>query len=202
MSKRILLYGGAFDPPHLGHEKLLGTAIETVQPDLTLVMPTAVAPHKTPTATPFADRATMARTFRGLSDTVRVSDMERSSRRRKSYTFQTVRQLEKKYPGSEIYLLVGSDMLESFDTWHLYRRLCTRVTMVSAIRSDSDRADIGPAASFIEKLGGTVLLMEFTPIEISSTEIRAHVRAGRTLEGLVSDHVQQVIQKRRLYLDT
>ena len=202
MKKRILLYGGAFDPPHLGHEKLLGAAIERVDPDLTLVMPTAVSPHKTPAATPFADRAYMARTFLELSDTVRVSGMELSSRRRKSYTFQTVRRLEKKYPGADIYLLVGSDMLESFDTWHLYRRLCGRVTVISAIRCDQDRGDIGSAASYIEELGGTVLLMEFKPIEISSSEIRALVRAGRPLKGLVSDYVQRAIRKRRLYLDT
>ena len=199
--RRILLYGGAFDPPHLGHSRLLEAAIQEIDPDLTLVIPTAVSPHKTPTATPYADRACMARVFCDLAGAIRISGVEYTSRKRKSYTFQTVKRLERRYPDAAFTLLIGSDMLMTFDEWHRYRRLCTRVDIVAAVRRNEDSRHVDASVHMIEGLGGRVRLMEFDPLDISSTEIRKRVRAGRSLDGLVHENVERYIKARKLYLD-
>lgn len=197
--KKILIYGGAFDPPHKGHEHMFALAVQTVQPDLALLVPSAVSPHKNNAATPFADRMVMSRVFKKAGDAVRVSGMENIGRHQKSYTLRTVKRVRKKYPESELYLLVGSDMLLSFHTWHLYRRLLAAVTLVVATREDGDRPQLEAAAARLRKEGGRVTLMQMQAFECSSTDVRKKLAAGESVEGLVSDEVLAHIRKRGLY---
>ena len=197
--KKILIYGGAFDPPHRGHEHMFACAVKTVQPDLALLVPSAVSPHKNNAVTPFADRMVMSRVFKKAGDVVRVSGMENIGRHQKSYTLRTVKRVKKKYPGSDIFLLVGSDMLLSFHTWHLYRRLLAMVTLVVATREDGDRPQLEAAAARLEKEGGRVKLMDMQAFECSSTDIRRKLAAGESVEGILSDEVAAHIRKRGLY---
>ena len=197
--KKLLVYGGAFNPPHLGHEKLLAAAIDVIEPDLVLVTPSEVSPHKYSEATPFFDRAYMSRTFLKLGGNVKISGIENTGKRRKSYTINTVRRLKKKYRGCEIFLLIGSDMLVTFTGWHLYRRLCTMVTLVAAGRQSGDRQEMEMAKKEVEKLGGRVVLLDFKPLEASSTEIRDSLKNGKNAKGLISDFVARYVGERKLY---
>lgn len=199
MIQKLLVYGGAFDPPHLGHERLLKTAIGEVQPDLTLVTPSEVSPHKDGAPVPFADRAYMCRTFLDCGGRVKISGMEDSGARRKSYTINTVQRLQKKYRGATIYLLIGGDMLRTFDEWRLYRRLLSRVILVAAGRGDGTQAELEQAKREIERLGGRVMLLDMEPIKVSSTEIRARLKQGQSITGLLSDFVADYAIKRKLY---
>lgn len=199
MIQKLLLYGGAFNPPHLGHERLLKGAIEAVRPDLTLVAPSEVSPHKEGAPVPFFDRAYMCRTFLDCGGDIRISGMENSGARRKSYTINTVQRLRKKYPKAEIYLLIGSDMLRSFDTWRQYRRLLSMVTLVAAGRGDSSPKQLLDAKTAIEKSGGRVLLLGLEPLVVSSTEIREKLKQGQDTAGLLSDFVARYAAKRKLY---
>lgn len=197
-SKKLLMYGGAFDPPHLGHARLLQQAIGEVEPDLTLVIPTGVSPHKKRSGTPYWLRFDMAKkTFLPLSDTVRISALE--SKGRRNYTIQTVKALKKRYPGYEIYLLIGSDMLTSFHTWHLSRRILSRVTLVAGSRDDASLDEFREAAERLEKLGGKIRLLQFRPLEISSTELRNGLKTGADMSGYLAQDVLDYIDRKGLY---
>lgn len=199
MKKKLLLYGGAFDPPHKGHERLLRAAIEAVRPDLTLVTPSEVSPHKDAAPVPFADRAAMCRVFLGCGGNVKISEMENSGARRKSYTFHTVRRLQKKYPDAEIYLLIGGDMLRTFDEWRRYRRLLSAVVLVAAARDDGERQTLQQAGRRAEQLGGRVILLDTEPVNVSSTEIRARLKKGLDVREMLGEHVAEYAEKRGLY---
>ena len=118
---RVLMYGGAFNPPHKGHMLLLEEAIKAVKPDRTLVVPSDVSPHKRTQYTPFRDRANMARCFKECGDNVVISEIEKAKNKKKSYTVKTLRRLEKRFPEAELFLVIGSDMLFTFRQWHQAR---------------------------------------------------------------------------------
>ncbi|NLC78481.1 MAG: nicotinate-nicotinamide nucleotide adenylyltransferase, partial [Ruminococcaceae bacterium] len=162
--KKILLYGGAFNPPHKGHERLLSLAIEAVKPALTLVVPSGVSPHKRNASVSFFDREVMAaRAFKGCGGDVRVSGIERAGKHKKSYTIKTVKRLKRKYANSEIYLLIGSDMLTTFSEWHLYRRLLKEVVIVAAVREDEDKAELMAAKTSLEQEGAKITVVPLDP---------------------------------------
>lgn len=197
-NKKILIYGGAFDPPHMGHARLLEKAIECVSPDLTLVIPTGVSPHKRRSGTPYWIRYDMSkRTFSTLSDTVVVSSME--SKGRRNYTIQTVKKIEKQYPGSELFLLIGSDMLASFHTWHLFRRILSRCTLVAGAREDDMLDELEKDAALLKREGGKIIILRFKPIDISSTELRNKVKQGEEVSEFLNSQVIDQIRKRGLY---
>ncbi|MEA4912869.1 MAG: nicotinate (nicotinamide) nucleotide adenylyltransferase [Oscillospiraceae bacterium] len=197
--KKILLYGGSFDPPHRGHERLLGEAMRFVQPDVTLVIPSDVAPHKRRSKTPFALRMHMARTFKAQGACVRVSGMERADGKHKNFTLTTLKRVQKRYPGAELYFLVGGDMLLSFETWHRWRRVLRAATLVVAPRELDDRAALEARAAALKKEGGRVLLLPIEALPLSSSAVRAAAAAGGDISGMVSPFVESVIKKHSLY---
>ena len=197
-NKKILIYGGAFNPPHLGHARLLEEAIKVVSPDLTLVIPTGVSPHKKRSETPYWVRYDLAkRTFMSVSDTVRISPLE--SKGRRNYTIQTIKKLHKMYPGSDLYMLVGSDMLASFTTWHLYKRILSRCTLVAGAREEDINEQLIHDADVLRKEGGKVILIQFTPIDISSTELRNMIKEDKDTSLYLTEGVRDQIKKKGLY---
>ena len=126
---KLLLFGGTFDPPHIGHMNLLRGAMQAVQPDLTIVMPAGVPPHKAASMTPGMWRYEMCACFLALEKEcggrIEISDWE-IHRQGRNYTIDTVTMLEQKYPGAELYLSVGSDMLLTFTEWRRWPELLQR----------------------------------------------------------------------------
>ena len=125
---KVLLYGGTFDPPHNGHLNNLRAAAGRVLPDLAVVMPAGVPPHKAASATPAALRLEMCRCFAGLQGLpglprVTVSDWEirQAAQGRRNYTVLTLEMLARAWPGATLYLTVGSDMLETFREWYRWQ---------------------------------------------------------------------------------
>ena len=124
--QKIILFGGTFDPPHNGHMTLLAGAIEAVRPDLVLVEPAGTPPHKRAGGTSAAHRLAMCECFRPLFPEL-VLDTTEIARGGKSYTIDTVRQMNARYPGAQLYFPMGSDMLLWFRNWAAYRELLRRV---------------------------------------------------------------------------
>lgn len=114
---KIAIFGGAFDPPHLGHANLVRTVRDIINPDRTIIIPTGNAPHKT-TETPFEHRFAMAKS--AFPD-CEVSDMENNEK--ESYTVDTVRELRRLYPDSKLILILGADAFESFSSWKDYEQI-------------------------------------------------------------------------------
>ena len=152
---KALLFGGTFDPPHAGHMNNLRAAMQAVQPDVVLVMPAGIPPHKHASATPGELRLAMCECFKALGPQVQVSQWE-VDRAGRSYTYNTVSMLQEKYPGAQLYMTIGSDMLETFDEWYRWREILAMVTLVVQSREPGDGDALRAAAQKLEEAGGKI----------------------------------------------
>lgn len=191
---KLLLFGGTFDPPHNGHMRLLQSAIDAVQPDKVMVMPAGVPPHKAASATPAALRLAMCECFKPLFPVLEVSDWE-IRQGGKSYTIDTVKMLEQKYPGASVYLCVGSDMLTTFTEWRNWQELLRRTVLVAQSRETGDMPALRAAARALEAEGGKVLFTDSPALPLASTDLRAHRRDLSE----VPEATRRVIEENHLY---
>lgn len=170
--ERVLLFGGTFDPPHNGHVHFLQSAIGAAKPTRVVVMPACLPPHKAASATPAALRLAMCECFRPLFPALEISDWE-IRQGGKSYTIDTVKMLEERYPGAAVYLCVGSDMLTTFTEWRAWRELLRRTVLVAQSRQPGDMPALRAAARALEAQGGKVLFTDAPALPLASTELRA-----------------------------
>jgi len=169
---KVGIFGGAFNPPHIGHVQAAKNAIFEKTLDLLIVIPTGISPHKTmpDTAPSPAMRLHMTKNAFKDIDKVSVSDMEIYSEV-SNYTIDTIHKVQKEYPGAELFLLVGNDMYDSLDTWKNSSELLLAVTPV---------------------------LLPRDVIEISSTKIRELLPEREGVEYLNEANYSLII-KHRLY---
>ncbi len=153
---KLLLFGGTFDPPHTGHISLLENAIKLVKPNKVVVMPAGIPPHKEASTTPGNLRMEMCRCFLPCFANIEISDIE-IKRQGSSYTWDSLQELEKLYPGSTLYLCIGSDMLLYFEKWHRYKEILQKVILVGQDRQQTDIPLTRAAAQELRRQGGTVL---------------------------------------------
>lgn len=191
---KLLLFGGTFDPPHNGHMRLLQSAIDAVQPDKVVVMPAGIPPHKAASATPASLRLTMCQCFAPLHPNLTVSDWE-IGRGGKNYTIDTVRMLESRYPGAEIFLSVGSDMLTTFTQWREWQSLLEKTTLVVQSRYSGDAASLAAAARDLEAAGGRVVFAHAPVLQAASSD----VRAGKLGMDALPPLVQHICKQYHLY---
>jgi len=187
---RVGLFGGSFDPIHLGHCLVILTAVEELALDELLVLPTARPPHKPDRAlTDVRHRLAMARVaVEGLPG-VRV--VEEEAGEGVAYTIDTLRWARRTYgDGASLFLLVGGDSLRDLDTWRDADGIRELATVVAHGRPGIDPA--GP---------GEVRTLTGPAVALSSTEIRARAREGRSLRFRVPEPVARYIDDRGLYRD-
>lgn len=187
----IGIFGGTFNPPHLGHLRLCEAFARQMHLDRVLVIPTFLPPHKAaPDLASCADRLSMCRRMFSADSRFTVSDIE-IERGGKSYTAETLEALQKLYPGEKLYLLIGSDMLQSFDTWHRAQDILRLCTLCAAPRENGLPLDSEKAT----------LIEGYVPIEISSTVLREKVRMGEDVHKWVGAEVADYIHAHSLYAD-
>ena len=197
---RIAVYGGSFNPPHRGHLAAAKSAVRALAPDRFLIVPAGIPPHKTLAAnspTPEQRMALCRLAFAEIAQ-CEISDIE-LRREGKSYSSDTVAELQEKYPGAEICLVIGTDMLLSFEQWHRFRELLEGCTLAVLARAEGDGEALRrKAEEFRAAYGAKILLLEHEPLEAGSGEIRALLprREGREL---LCDAVYAEIIRRRLY---
>ena len=190
---RVLLFGGTFDPPHNGHIHLLQQAIRAVAPDWVVVMPACLPPHKSPSTTAPDLRLAMCRCFEPIFPDLEVSSWE-IEQGGASYTIDTVAMLENRFPGAQIFLTVGSDMLLSFTGWKDWQQLLARTILVVQSRREGDEEQLAAAAARLEQKGGRVVFAGGTPLEVSSSEIRS----GRGRKN-IPPQAREIIRRYDLY---
>lgn len=198
--KKLLVFGGAFNPPHKGHELLFKTALDTVQPDLALVIPSGTSPHKRGGDVAFARRAAMCRCFLRAGAQVKISGLENRGKKQRGYTIKTLKHLKKKYPGYELYLLVGGDMLLTFDKWKSYRRLLSLATVVAGMRVRGEEQAVLEKKQQLERLGANIVLLNINPVEISSSTLRALLREEGDVAQYLSGDVLDYAVRHKLYI--
>ena len=188
---KIGIYGGTFNPPHLGHLAAARAAMDALGLDKLLLMPAATPPHKElpPGSPPAADRLAMAEKLADallMPKTVQVSTLE-MDRPGPSYTADTVEQLHEREPESELWLLVGSDMFLSLHTWREPERIMKYASVCAFHRTQADEA--ARFAAQKERLerdyGARVQLIPVPGlVEISSTRLRELLSQGEGREYL------------------
>lgn len=201
MARRIGVFGGAFDPPHMAHVALARAALAQLQLDVLHVFPTGQAWHKARTLSPAEHRLAMARL--AFEDCPKVLVDERELRRAgPTYTIDTLDALQAEYPDAQLYLLLGSDQATALPRWHRWEEIL-RIAIISvALRGDSanhpgsfDPLHPAPALS-----GGRFLPLQVPAMPHSATDIRARVRAGFGVDHLVPAGVARYIDQHHLYL--
>lgn len=137
--KKLLIFGGTFDPIHIGHARMLNAAINKVKPDLTLVIPNKIPPLKdgVPTAS-IPDRLAMLKIALKKFKNTRICDYEINSKSKtKSYTYLTIKYLKQKYLNYEFYFLMGMDRLNDFKQWKNWEMILKNVTLVVVGRNNA-----------------------------------------------------------------
>ena len=178
---RIGVFGGSFDPPHLGHYLAAVDAAERLGLDRVVWVPAAQQPLKA--GTPHV--ASAEQRYRMVCAAVSSNPVFEASRTEidrsgLSYTVATVQSFVERYPGDALFLLLGEDAWSRFAEWHEPETIRSLVQIeILARKSDGEFA-------------GRV-------IEVSSTEVRARARSGLSVRGFVQDAVAEIIESERLY---
>ena len=171
---KTLIFGGTFDPPHVGHKNILKSVMAHGY-DRAIIIPAKTPPHKTRDAAPddFDVRFENVKLFFADEPNVIVSDIE-NRREGKSYTYDTLCELKKLYPDDKLYLLVGSDMLLYMEEWYNFEGIFSLATIVSAARQNADIAKIRECKNYLEKkYKCDIILYDVNILELSSTQLRS-----------------------------
>lgn len=202
MANKVILFGGTFDPIHVGHIQVAHSAAETIGADKIVFIPARRSPHKN--ILPLAsgqDRGAMINlAIAGLKG-FEVNECE-LQRPEPSYTLDTVRAFIRMNPGAEIHWLMGADAVTDLAKWYGVRELVNECTVCVMYRGGVKKpcfsgleGVLGP--SRVEKLEQNIIA---TPlVEISSTEIRSKLARGEDVSGLLSPAVAEYITKNGLY---
>lgn len=199
---RLGLYGGSFDPIHHGHVRPVLKAVERLQLDRVLYLPTAQPPHKMDAAfAPALHRFAMAELALLDHNRLQVSDFELVGR--PSFTVETLEHFNTRFPDARLHLLIGSDSLAGIESWRRWRDLfgLARMTVLRRPGWSRDRVSSAASAALEHSIAeGDVIWIENRPLDISATEIRRRVRAGERLPGeWIPEAVVQYMEKYCLY---
>lgn len=188
---RIGLFGGTFDPPHLGHLVVAQDAWWQLSLDRVLFIPAAVPPHKRGRSrSPAAMRLELLRAATDGDPRFEVCDVE-LRREGPSYTVDTLRELGDRFPGAELFLLLGADQFRELATWREPLEVARLARLVSLSRAGVEAPQSG--------LGPAYRALEVTRVDVSSTEIRRRVAAGEPIRYLVPAAVEALIRRNGLY---
>jgi len=190
---RIGVFGGTFDPPHIGHLILAADACDALGLDRLIFVPAAAQPFKVnaPAIASGADRLEMVRLAVGDDPRYAVEDTE-IRRGGLSYTVDTLEEIARSNAGSELFLLIGQDTLAGFRGWKQPARVLELATLAVMRRARSpDTVEWRGAARVVE--------VSTRSVDVSSTEIRERLRARKSIKGFVPETVERSIRERGLY---
>lgn len=191
--RRVGMFGGAFDPPHLAHVALARAAVEQLKLDELRIFPTGDAWHKTQILSPAAHRLAMARVaFGDLPHT--VIDERELHRPGPTYTIDTLRELKAQQPEAELFLIMGEDQAVSLTRWREWQAIPALATICMAARASTD-ADAPRALPAEVELK----LLRLPEMPESATEVRERVAAQEGIDHLVPPGVARYIDQHSLY---
>ena len=196
--ERIGIYGGTFNPPHLGHIRGAQYALEGLNLEKILLIPSCIAPHKTmpPNSPTPAQRAEMLALAAG--ENMQVNDME-LRRGGASFTYQTVETLAQEYPDKELVLCMGTDMFLSFLTWKEPMRILQKTSIGVLYRGEKGEMEqIAVQKTQLEELGAKIYLVENPVTAISSTQLR-RMLVFQCASPFLPTGVEDYIRRNQLY---
>jgi nicotinate-nucleotide adenylyltransferase len=195
---RIGVFGGSFDPVHLGHLILAEQCREQGRLDQVWFLPAARPPHKLEQElTPFAQRVEMLHLAIAGQPAFRVEELEKD-RPGPGYTAVTLEELHRLHPEHEWFLVIGGDALRDLPGWYQPERI---VALAELLVMPRPGADLPPVEELRSKLGAAVRVqvVDVPLIGISSTALRQKIREGRSVRYLVPRAVEAYIRDKLLY---
>ena len=197
--KKYGIFGGSFNPIHYGHLMICEYIKEEMDLDKVIFIPTGNPPHKELELSA-KDRYEMVRLAISPNPDFEISDIE-TTRVKKSYTVDTIRELKKIYKEEKLYFLIGLDSLFQLKTWMKIGDLSQEIEFVVALRPGYlNREEINKEIDFLKENFGTKINLIKTPLyEISSTDLRDRIREGKSLRYLIPKKVLDYIEESGFY---
>ncbi|MEK6730742.1 MAG: nicotinate (nicotinamide) nucleotide adenylyltransferase [Pseudomonadota bacterium] len=188
--QKIGILGGTFDPPHLGHLRIAQAAMDRFNLQSIYFVPCYQSPTgKQPIASP-AQRFEMLQRMLQGHPTFKADNRE-LTRQGISYTIDTLKSYRAEYPDTPLYLIIGSDNFETFETWRAYEKILEEVNLIVVNRRTKN---------FERHLKGKILHLPIPFIDISATDIRQKIKNNLDVENSLAKSVYHYIQRNHLYL--
>jgi len=188
---RVGIFGGTFDPPHIGHLIVAQDVRTALSLDRVVFVPAAVPPHKRGrVVAPPELRLAMLRAAVAGDSQFEVDDLE-LRRAGPSYTVDTLRDLRARDPDVELFFLLGADQFREFHTWREPEAITRLATLVVLSRDGLGRVEPGGDLAYRE--------LAVTRVDVSATEVRRRVRANEPIRYLVPPDVEAIIRRTGLY---
>ncbi|HEV8574516.1 MAG TPA: nicotinate-nucleotide adenylyltransferase [Dehalococcoidia bacterium] len=200
---RLGVFGGTFDPVHIGHLRLAENAREdeALSLDKVLFVPAGEPWRKKDRlVSAAAHRATMLRLAIEGNDAFELSTIE-VEREGPSYTVDTLEALGKQHPGAELFLIMGEDALADLPNWHEPAQIMSLAKLAVASRGDSSPERLDAIQKVLPEIMASVVSVPMEVLQISGSLIRESVRRGRSIRFLVPPAVEAYIHERALYRD-
>ncbi|MGB9823577.1 MAG: nicotinate-nucleotide adenylyltransferase [Candidatus Hydrothermia bacterium] len=188
--QKIGIFGGAFDPIHIGHLILAQDILENVKLDRIMFLVNYQPPHKEVYCS-FEDRYNMVKLATSSYDYFTASDFERAEMIIPSYTFNVMVKLKEKLPDTDFYLIIGADQYNALEKWYRYKDLLQIVKLIILKR---------PGFNVNVRNEGQIIFVDERLIDISSTEIRERIKNGKSIKHFVPEKVEEYITEKGLYL--
>ena len=196
--RRIGVFGGAFDPPHLAHVALVRSAIDSLQLDEVRVLPTGQAWHRSASLTDAAHRLDMARlAFAQMPQA--VVDEREIRRTGPSYTVDTLRELAAEHPGAQLFLLIGDDQRRSLPGWHQIAEIARLAIICAAARDPQVASWHRGVATGSEVTEPPIEPLPMPLMPISATDIRERLSRQADETALLAPGVERYIHEHHLY---
>lgn len=197
---RIALFGGSFNPIHIGHLWMAQAMRESLGADTVLFMPTGDSPHKGDML--LAEHRTAMVELVCSENEGFVCSRYEVNKKEISYTVRTVEHICKKYPDAKIDLLIGQDSFLQIHTWKEYKSLVRMVKLIVVPRVTELTGSLNEQYEKLAKKGARIHFLQMPVIQLSSTEIRDRVRNGRSIQNRVPESVRKYIEAHGLYEDS
>jgi nicotinate-nucleotide adenylyltransferase len=192
--KRVGLYGGSFDPVHLGHVAVAKAAQVQLGLEQVRWLPAGVPWQKQRALTPAHHRVAMLQLALDV-DPAHVIDRREVDRPGPTYTIDTLESLAVDFPGTEWHLILGQDQFAKLHTWHRWQEVVARVHFGVVARSGK----LAQVSDEVRPMLPRGKPIEMTPMPFASTEIRRRVAAGGSAAGMVPEAVARYIDRHGLY---
>ena len=201
--KRLGIFGGTFNPPHIGHLIIAQTALEELKLDKVIFMPSGNPPHKANSDVIDAShRFNMTKLLIKDNPSFDILDIEVKSDEL-SYTANTLKKLNKIYKDTDIYFIIGADALVQFPTWKNPEIICDNAKLAIAKRNEVNSDSFERSKEFVEdEYGADIKVVSMPTIQISSTQLRQRIANNLPIRYRTTDEVEEYIIKHKLYEET
>lgn len=196
--RKIGLFGGSFNPPHLGHLHLAKTVHDVLELDEIKLIPAKKPPHKlSDNYISEIDRFAMCEIISELYTWLVAENFE-LNQDRISYTYYTVKYFKNILPDAKLFLIIGGDMLSSFQTWFKWQEILKYVSLACIAREDGEYENLISCAEDLRQFG-EIFLINTQSFAVSSTKIRKMIEKNENYSCYLPEKIVQYIRTRNLY---